>query len=336
MNLVIALRETRVPLSAEEIGEQVAGYGGTWDESVRRAFERDKAALRDLGIPITTMTDRWSEVSGYRILREDYDLPPVELTALQLTALAVAVEMTGLADEVGSGLARLGVDAALADPDAPGLATLRPAVRPGTPRVDLGLGETHRIVLDTALRERRIVTFAYRKAGQSTRERTVEPHGLVHRAGRWYLVGRDVDRAATRVFRLDRIDGTVVPGGEAGAFEPPPGGVSVDDVVPERDPDAPHEAEVWARGTVAWQVARRATGDGRPEGDGTLFRCAVGEPRLFVAWVLELAPDVEVRDPTELRVAVRDAARRALNAAARAGDAVDAVDAVDAAPGVRR
>lgn len=321
VNLVIALRETRIPLSAEQIGEQVAGYGGTWDASVRRAFERDKADLRDLGIPIVTVDDRWSDGTGYRILREDYELPPVRLTPQELTALALAVEITGLADEVGSGLDRLGVDAALSHPDAPGPAELRSPPRPDTPRVDLGLGEAHRSVLDGALRERRVVGFSYRKAGQGPTERTVEPHGLVHRAGRWYLVGRDVDRDARRVFRLDRIGSAVRAAGRPGAFELPPGGVSVDDVVPEPEPGAPDVAEVWALGPAAWQVARRAAGSGVPEGEGAVFRCPVGEPRLFVAWVLELGPDVEVRAPVELRVAVREGAAGALAGASAAGAA---------------
>jgi predicted DNA-binding transcriptional regulator YafY len=48
----------------------------------------------------------------------------------------------------------------------------------------------------------------------------VEPYGLVARNGFWYVVGRDADTGAVKTFRVDRIDGEVVPG-EAGAFERP-------------------------------------------------------------------------------------------------------------------
>ena len=43
------------------------------------------------------------------------------------------------------------------------------------------------------------------------------------RGERWFLVGRDVDRAAVRVFRLSRIDGAVTVVGRPGAFQLPAG-----------------------------------------------------------------------------------------------------------------
>jgi predicted DNA-binding transcriptional regulator YafY len=49
------------------------------------------------------------------------------------------------------------------------------------------------------------VRFAYtdRQARPSTR--LVEPHRLVHSGRYWYLVAYDLDRAAWRGFRVDRI-----------------------------------------------------------------------------------------------------------------------------------
>ena len=55
MNLVIALLSTRGYLSAERIRASVAGYADCpTDEAFSRMFERDKAELRDLGIPLET------------------------------------------------------------------------------------------------------------------------------------------------------------------------------------------------------------------------------------------------------------------------------------------
>ena len=51
--------------------------------------------------------------------------------------------------------------------------------------------------------------------------RTVEPWGVVTEKGRWYLVGHDRDRDATRTFRLSRIGGEVTPIGPAGAVTVP-------------------------------------------------------------------------------------------------------------------
>ena len=45
--------------------------------------------------------------------------------------------------------------------------------------------------------------------------RTVEPWGVVTDRGRWYLVGHDRDRDATRTFRLSRIGADVTPIGTA-------------------------------------------------------------------------------------------------------------------------
>ncbi|BCY08363.1 YafY family protein [Actinoplanes sp. L3-i22] len=51
-------------------------------------------------------------------------------------------------------------------------------------------------------------------------ERRLDPFGLVFHAGKWFVTGRDHDRAAVRTFRLDRVsDPRVLPG----TFEVPPG-----------------------------------------------------------------------------------------------------------------
>src|SRR3954449_3784393 len=59
VNLVICLLSTRQFLTAERIRDAVAGYDapdGTRaaDEAFKRMFERDKAELRELGIPLET------------------------------------------------------------------------------------------------------------------------------------------------------------------------------------------------------------------------------------------------------------------------------------------
>ena len=45
------------------------------------------------------------------------------------------------------------------------------------------------------------MSFTYRDGDQ----RTLEPWGLTSFKGRWYVIGRDVDRAATRMFKLSRM-----------------------------------------------------------------------------------------------------------------------------------
>src|SRR5690606_228703 len=75
-----------------------------------------------------------------------------------------------------------------------------------------------------AVRDGRTVRFDYRRSGDDApASRTVEPWGIVSWRGRWYVVGHDRDRAATRVFRLSRIVGEVRAFGPPGAVTRPDG-----------------------------------------------------------------------------------------------------------------
>lgn len=318
LNLVIALRETRRPLPAGEIRERVAGYGQSDPEAFRRMFERDKADLRALGVPVETAPlDRFDDRTGYRIDPAAYDLPPVNLEPAELAALALALTATGLADDARAGLTKLTVATALdaeLEPD--------PGAARGTPVLAVALDAPHRGELMEAQLTRTPVRFRYRPLSGAAQQRTVDPHALVHRRGFWYLVGHDHDRAARRAFRLDRIDGTVRTAGEPGAYTAQPD-VGVDDVVPRLAGTGPEQAEVAAAPSVAWVVARRALGGGRPEvgADGTAtgrrrFTVAVDDPGAFLRWALEFGPEVEVLGPPALR---SDAAARLAAVRAAAG-----------------
>jgi predicted DNA-binding transcriptional regulator YafY len=280
LNLVIALRETRRPMTAEDIRERVAGYGQPEAEAFRRMFERDKADLRALGVPVETASlDRYDD----------------RLAADELAALALALQATGRSDEAGAGLLKLEVDAG--EPGA--------TDRYGAPRLGVALDAPHRAALMEAQLTRTTVRFRYRPAGRDVGPRTVDPWALVHRRGRWYLVGHDQGRGERRAFRLDRIEGAVKPVGAPGGFPPPPRDVGVDDVVPPPARSGPDTATVVAAADVAWQVARRARGGGtESDGGWTTFTVSVVDPDDFVSWVLEFGPDVRVVDPPELRDAV--------------------------------
>jgi len=61
-------------------------------------------------------------------------------------------------------------------------------------------------ILD-ALRRSKRIEFDYVRLydGNESRQRQMEPYGLVCRQGAWYVVGRDVDKGEKRVFRIDQI-----------------------------------------------------------------------------------------------------------------------------------
>ena len=106
VNLVICLLDTRRFLTAAQIGATVPGYehdDGTdrADEAFQRKFERDKAELRELGVPLETgRTSVFDTEPGYRIARADYALPEIRLDRRRgrrrrPRAAAVAVRAAG-------------------------------------------------------------------------------------------------------------------------------------------------------------------------------------------------------------------------------------------------
>jgi proteasome accessory factor B len=215
LNLTMTLLETPRPLTSAEIRERVPGYPDG-DASFRRAFERDKDSLREMGIPLSLYEVAFSDppAEGYRIRKTDYYMhdpgfEPDELAALHLAATAVKLDSAhGI-----EGLWKLGglVD----DPSGDaGNADAQPTVAlPGDPN----LGP-----LFSAVAEQRVATFHYRGT-----ERQVDPYRLDFQRGHWYLTGFDHVREEERNFRVDRIEGDVV-AGPPGRFDRPstavPGG----------------------------------------------------------------------------------------------------------------
>ena len=219
VNLVICLLSTRRFLTAAQIAATVPGYEHDPDdprdhEAFQRKFERDKAELRELGVPLETGTASvFDQEPGYRIAHREYALPDIILEPDEAAAVGIAARLwqhAGLAAAASSGLAKLRAAGVEVDPQATlgvePVVTVDPAFAP----------------LTTAARERRAVTFSYRVPEvDDPSTRRLEPWGVVCWQGRWYVVGHDRDRGATRCFRLSRIVGNVRAAGRPGAFTPP-------------------------------------------------------------------------------------------------------------------
>jgi proteasome accessory factor B len=205
MNLVIALLSTHGYITAERIRSSVAGYGDSpTDEAFSRMFERDKNELRDLGIPLETgRVSSFDPTEGYRINREVYALPDVELSPDEAAAVAVATQLwesPELVTVTQSALLKLRAAGVDVDPDA-GVVVSAPSGPPGLRGSEGVLG-----VLLHAINAGQAVQFPHRSARtEPYTVRTVEPWGVVTQNRRWYLVGHDRDRDATRTFRLSRI-----------------------------------------------------------------------------------------------------------------------------------
>src|SRR6266511_2114085 len=222
VNLVICLLSTRQYLPASRVRQAVPGYepddgSVKADETFKRMFERDKAELRELGIPLETgRNSAFDAEDGYRIARRDYELPEIALLPDEAAAVGLAARLwqsARLAEAANGALLKL--RAAGIDLDHGSTAGIEPRVEAIEP--------AFQPLLD-AVTNRQAVTFEYRKSTDTTPERReVEPWGVVTLRGRWYVVGHDRRRGATRCFRLSRIAGEVRPVGQPGTVRQPAG-----------------------------------------------------------------------------------------------------------------
>ena len=140
VNLVIALLSTRQFVTAAKIRATVPGYDADdrsekADEAFKRMFERDKAELREMGVPLETgRTSAFDTEDGYRIARADYELPEIQLTGEEAAAVGLALrlwESAQLAGAAHSALVKL--KAAGVDVDSSRTIPLRPRLDAGEP-----------------------------------------------------------------------------------------------------------------------------------------------------------------------------------------------------------
>src|SRR5262249_1519350 len=90
------LLRARTPVTYRDIREQFAAYQTTNVEAGLRAFERDKADLLELGVPIRYVTpdeDDALEAGGYVIDLKRFKMPEVRLTAEEISALVLAASV---------------------------------------------------------------------------------------------------------------------------------------------------------------------------------------------------------------------------------------------------
>lgn len=204
VSLTYALLTTRVGYSRTQLRVMVDDYQGLSDDAFERKFERDKETLRNLGVTLVDGKGRREhgslEAEGerrYRILAEDYQLPSLKLSAQEAAVLGLASSVVaggGLGVQAARAAERLGVDA-------------RSDQALFSPRVDGG--EEHLESLIRYVSASVPVRFRYRTAQGSESSRTVMPWGLGHRHGHWYLAAGDTARDGERLFRLDRIVGSI-------------------------------------------------------------------------------------------------------------------------------
>lgn len=163
-----------------------------------RTVRRDVGRLRELGYKIASVKGPYG---GYHLVAGAH-LPPLLFDDEQAVAIAVAL----------TSAPALGV--AIDEAAARALSTVRQvmpsrlrhridgirftAAAPG-PRVDPAV----LTAVSACVRNRTTLRFDYRDRREAPRRS--EPHAVVARQGRWYLLGWDPDEEDWRTFRLDRL-----------------------------------------------------------------------------------------------------------------------------------
>jgi proteasome accessory factor B len=298
LNLLALLLNATRPLTFDDIRARIPAYQQDDVASAKRMFERDKDALRDVGVPVDlTSTDVWEVEKGYRIVKERYYLPDIEFTSDEMWALFVAAHTPGEDGEAERAFQKLssGVDANL-------LASL--ADRAPAPGIDVT--GPHLGAVADALARRRRIRFRYRPSQGRAGQRSVDPYGLVFRRGNWYLVGLDAEREVVRSYRLSRLRSAVKDVGQA--TDPPDG----------FDAASHLEAGPWGLGEpaetalvdfsdkVAWWIVASTPGARIVSSRGRWVRIEVpaAQTEAFASWVLSFGSDARVREPRAIRAEV--------------------------------
>ncbi len=310
LNLVLCLTSTQRPVPRETLREVVPGYAeSASDTSFQRMFERDKDDLRTLGIPVETVSTTEGEVVGYLIPHDSFWLPKLNLTPQQLAILGLAAQawsQAAIGTRATHAVRRLeaaSVGPREQDHDENPASNLVWAAHPTA-------GERALPALWEAIRTRTVLSFDYRGLRDvSAHTREVQPWGVIGKAGGWYLVGWDINRHDSRVFRTSRMTSIPVLRGEAFAYHIPSA-----DIVRMVEVDA--EVTPTSRAVVALEPGagariRRAgqhlpkTDESVPQGWDVLLVDSFDEADL-VAQVAAIANQAQILEPADLHKQVID------------------------------
>ncbi|MDT0264901.1 WYL domain-containing protein [Streptomyces sp. DSM 44915] len=310
---LVLLLQSRRSMTAGELAAEL--------EVSERTVARDVAALSEAGVPVYADRGRaggYRLLGGYRTRLTGLDRDEAE--ALFLSGVPSALRDMGLADTASA--ARLKLAAALRP-------ELRDAEHSAAGRFHLDAPhwwqapetpEALPLVAEAVWAESTL-SADYRRGDGRTVTRVWEPHGLVLKAGAWYLAARPVGAAGHRIYRVARFSAAAVTG-EPFARDP------------EFDLPAfwAERAAAFARSILRESVRLRLTAAGarqlrrhtdRTAADEALAAAGPPDERgrvtvtlpvesLDVAFeqLLTLGPEVEVLGPEALRTRLARAAER--------------------------
>src|SRR3954470_12662575 len=303
----------RRPLTARDVKGNVEGYSEMSDEAFARRFYSDRAELRDLGVPLQSQRDEFTGEELYTLRSERYFLPPLDLTDDELAALQTSFYLLegkfAYAEPLRLALQNLALGRPALSDEGPSATAVRVEMRDP----DYSAEMPGRLAkLETAISKQRTVKFGYRAmtSGKET-ERTVNPYGLLHDRGVWYVVGADLDRDALRTFRVSRIRGDIRFATRRERDFRVPAEFDIDGFrgrAAWQFGEIVGEARIEVRPETAWWVERAFADSGRLE-DGVFVTEYASVPML-ASWVLRQDGRANPIEPAELRREVAESLRR--------------------------
>lgn len=316
LDLITYLLNAREPVSWQEIKNHFPeDYAQGVEESNQRKFERDKAELISLGIPIEYHSSA-TKKEGYMIDKEklflsEIQFSPEESSLLMLSATAVLEnESFPYRDQLQSALHKI--------------ASLNEHVtrRPTEMTITYSGGRTPSASttwvndIQDALDRRKRIDIEYHafSTGKKTR-RQVDPYGLIFRRGNWTLVGWDHLRQDLRSFVLTRIKHLSVNQRRPGTPDyEVPRNFSLKNYqnqqVWQLDFHEPISAIIQVSPHRLPELTPQLTN--AEELSKGRFRLQVTNRSGLISWVLSQKTDVEVLEPPELQQEIREVLQKLL------------------------
>jgi proteasome accessory factor B len=212
LDLAALLLKAAEPVSWREIQEQFPeDYSGRGEAAIRK-FERDKADLLELGIPVRWVAGDEDLPAGYLIDKDEFylpdlKLPPEDLALLYLAgSAALANGAFPYARDLAHALNKLSF-AARAPGASEAAAAAARRLSSGEDPSDHAVIAARVEELSRAVAHKKRVHLRYYSAERGEwRDRDVDPYGLFQQGGAWYVVGWCHWRKAIRTFHLARIE----------------------------------------------------------------------------------------------------------------------------------
>jgi proteasome accessory factor B len=312
LDLITYLLNAKEPVSWRKIKNHFPeDYARGVEESNQRKFERDKAELISLGIPIDYQGGSEGQKEGYLILKDRLFLPEIQFTPQE------------------SSLLMLSAGAVLENPDFPyrdqlesalhKIISLQKNVNPAPEQIRIDYRSPareasqfmHRI--QDALDRRKSIRIKYHafSTGEVT-WREVDPYGLIFRQGKWILVGHDHLRKDLRSFVANRVLELEVNPRKPGTpdYDIPSGFL-----LKSYQNQQPWELELHEPVSVTVRVAAHRLNELLPqlinarESSKREFALRVTNISGLLSWVLTQKTDVVVVGPTEVRKTLCEAVR---------------------------